>query len=187
MTREEAIAELLKPHQPLGPFQDPADPDERQEAWARNAGLDVLDAMIDLAVHPPGAARTGGLSPQAFEFELARVLSLVGAQHERVFLGRAQQLLRDPTARATIIDALALMETQQSRALLIPLVKAPDLTEEEAIRLADTFGEMGGPAAVKLLEGLRSRTPKGWAGALREIEIAMRYARPRGSNGLDHV
>ena len=59
MTREEAIAELLKPHQPLGPFQDPADPDERQETWARSAGPDVLDAMLDLAIHPPGAGQTG--------------------------------------------------------------------------------------------------------------------------------
>jgi hypothetical protein len=179
MTREEAIAELLKPYQPLAPFQDPDDPDKRQEAWARTAGLDVLDAMIDLAIHSPGAGQTGRLSPEAFEFALARLLALLGAQHKRAFLGRAEQLLGNPTARPTIVDALALMETEESRALLFPLVDAPDLTEEEAIRLADTFGEMGGPAAVRLLEKLLGRTPATWAAALREIGIAMQYARPR--------
>src|SRR4051794_35437980 len=122
MTREEAIAELLKPHRPLGPFQKPADPAERQEAWARTAGFDALEAMIDLAMHPAGTGETGRVSPGAFEFELARMLSLLGVQHERAFLVRAEQLLRNPTARPTIIDALALMETQGSWALLFPLV-----------------------------------------------------------------
>lgn len=177
MTREEAIAELLKPHRPLGPFQEPADPDERQQAWARTAGLDALDAMIDLAMHPPGTGETGRLSSDAFEFEVARMLSLLGARHERAFLVRAEQLLRNPTARPTIIDALALMGTQESRALLFPLVDAPDLIEEEAIRLADTFGEMRGQAGVRLLERLQRRIPAEWRAALREIEIAMQYAR----------
>jgi hypothetical protein len=176
MTRSEAIAELLRPHSPLGPFQEPQEPDERQERWALTAGLDALEAMFDLAAHPPPESETGRLSSQAFAFEVARVLALLAAQHEDAFLDRARHLLSNCPARGTIIDALALMASETSRKLLVPLSSATDLSEDEAIRLADAYGEMDGPAGLKLLKQLQAQIPPQWEAAHREIEIAMQYA-----------
>jgi hypothetical protein len=169
MTRDEAIAVLLEPFRPLGPFEEPEEPDARQEAWARAAGPDALEAMLDLAAHPPVPGQTGSLSPTAFAFEVARVLALLGARDAPEFLAQTEPLLGDPRARPTLIDALSLMATGESLALLVPLVDAEDLTEQDAIRLADTFGEM---AATHLLDKLQARIPPHWTQALREIEIA---------------
>ena len=179
MTREEAIAELLSTHQPLGPFREPTDADERQEAWVRSAGLDVMDAMLELASHPAELGQTGRLSPAEFEFDVARMLSLLGARHPEEFLSRAALLLRDPVARPTLIDALGMMNSRGGMRLLASLISA-DLTEEEGVRLASALGELrqlGAEETLELLQKLRARTPESRIAVIDEIEIAMQLAR----------
>ena len=179
MTRKEAIALLSEFRGPLGPFQEPADLDLRQEAWASLAGVGEIDAMLDLAVHPPEQSELGQNTPADFEYEISRALSLLGARHPEALLNRAGPLIDDPTARRTIIEVIGAVGVREGLFWLAPLVGSTRLSEEDATRLACAIGEIGGPNAEGLLKRLQAQTPAEHGRVLDEIENAMQYLRAR--------
>ncbi|HLY02205.1 MAG TPA: hypothetical protein VKR56_06865 [Candidatus Cybelea sp.] len=173
MTRAEAIAVLSEGLAPLGPFQEPTDPDTRQTAWAASAGEDAIDAMLDLLVHPPPPGAFPHSTKDRFEYEISHVLSLLAPRYPEALLRRAGPLLRHPLARATIIEVLGALGNSAGLDWLAPLVSVDDLSEEEAARLACAIGEIGGSTAAAMLQRLRARTPHNQTRVLDEIEIAM--------------
>ena len=172
MTREAALAAIAHLEAPLGPLCTPEEAEADEHAWAEAQDEGMLDALLDLAAHPPSPAERGALDPEQFEYGLSRVLTLLGLRRPGGLRARAAALLDRPPARATLIEVIGAMRDPAGASLLAPLADEPDLSEEEAVRLACALGEIGGEAAAASLRRLESHPGSAAPRAAREIEIA---------------
>jgi hypothetical protein len=177
MTRTEALHAILDFAGPLGPFQEPDEQEQREEAWAASADADAVGQILDLIIHPPSERELRRVAPEAFEFEVSRVLTMIGARAPSSFLAVVGPLLNDMHARRTIIEVIGSLELEEGLSWLRPLVEDRGLAEEEAIRLACALGEIGGAAATALLDQLEAATPAERTPVLDEISIAREAVR----------
>lgn len=177
MTRTEAFHAILELAGPLGPFQEPAERDLREEAWAASADSDAVEQILDLVVHPPLVGELHGIAPEAFEYEVSRVLTMIGSRAGSSFFARVGPLLAAAPARPTIIEVIGSLGFEEGLSWLGPLIEDRRLTEEEALRLACSLGEIGGAQALTLLDRLEATTPVERGRVLEEIVIARGAAR----------
>ncbi len=172
MTEEQALRALASLGEPLGPLRTPADAEGSDRAWAAAAGSDAIDAFLDLLARPP--SRLAGRSPDSFEYEVSRGLTLLGSIHPQALLDCASERLGDPRLRPTLIEVLGTLPHERSLALLARLAEpGQDLSEEEAVRLACALGEIGGRRARRLLETLRGHPAGSRPRVIAEIEVAI--------------
>jgi hypothetical protein len=179
MTRTEALRAIVDFAGPLGPFQEPDERDRREEAWVVDAGAGAVDQILELAINPPLANALGAVAPADFEYELSRILTLIGIRAPSAFLAKVGPLIDDTSARRTIIEVIGSLGLQEGLPWLKPLVQDPALAEEDAIRLACALGEIGCAAALVLLDQLEAATPPDRKRVLDEIDIAREAARRR--------
>jgi hypothetical protein len=172
MTRTEALHAILDFAGPLGPFLEPDEQDQREEAWAASADADAVGQILDLIIHPPSASELRRVAPEAFEFEVSRVLTMIGARAPSSFLARVGPLLNDTHARPTIIEVIGSLRLEEGLFWLRPLALERGLAEEDALRLACSLGEIGGAAAPALLDQLEAATSAERTLVLEEIDIA---------------
>lgn len=172
MTRTEALQAITEFAGPLGPFQEPDERDRREEAWAAGAEADAVEQILDLVIHPPPASELRGIAPEDFEYELSRVLTMIGSRAPSTFLARVSTLLDDTNARRTIIEVIGSLGLEEGLSWLGPLTEDRGLAQEDAIRLACALGEIGGATASTWLDRLQAATPVDRTRVLEEIEVA---------------
>jgi hypothetical protein len=174
MTRTETLNAILDFAGPLGPFQEPDDLDRREEAWAASADAPTLEQVLDLVVHPPSRGELGTMAPEVFEFELSRILTMIGSRSPSSFLARVSPLLADTRARPTIIEVIGSLGVEEGLSCLGPLIEDEErgLAPEDATRLACALGEIGGARSLTLLDRLEATTPAERRRVLDEIAVA---------------
>jgi HEAT repeat protein len=159
---------------PLGPEGDPAQREEEEAAWTTRAAGDstILAALLDLTRNPATENERGRISAEAFQEQLAHVLSLAGAFAPAAVIDRVGALTEDLRARATAIEVLGTIGDPAGLRWLVPLVDSGDLSEDEASWLASSLCDIGTSEARLLLDRLAARTSPEHAGVHREIQIA---------------
>jgi hypothetical protein len=172
MTRAETLNTILDFAGPLGPFQEQDDLDRREEAWAASADAPTLGQVLDLVVHPPSRGELGTMASEVFEFELSRILTMIGSRSPSSFLARVRPLLADTQARPTIIEVIGSLGVDEGLSCLGPLIEERGLAPEDAARLACALGEIGGARSLTLLDRLEAATPAERRRVLDEISIA---------------
>ncbi|HEY0475980.1 MAG TPA: hypothetical protein VGD37_00565 [Kofleriaceae bacterium] len=174
MTRQDVIAALVRMLRPLGPEGDPAQREEEEAAWTTRAAGDstILAALLDLTRNPATENERGRISAEAFQEQLAHVLSLAGAFAPAAVIDRVGALTQALRARATAIEVLGTIGDPAGLRWLVPLVDSGELSEDEASWLASSLGDIGTPEARVLLDRLAARTSREHAGVHREIQIA---------------
>jgi hypothetical protein len=174
MTRQEVITALVRMLRPLEPEGDPVQREEEDAAWATRAADDArtMIELLGLARNPPTAAERGRVSEDAFQVQLAHVLSVAGAHAPAATLDQLGPLTQDPHARATAIEVIGAIGDPAGLRWLVPLVDAGDLSDDEATWLASSLGDIGTAEAMVLLDRLAARTAGERASVHREIQIA---------------
>ena len=175
MTRTEALRAIADFTGPVGPFQDPDERDRREEAWAADVG--AVEQILDLVIRPPTASELGRLAAEDFEYEISRILTMIGARAPAAFIARVGPLLNDASARRTIIEVIGSLGLEEGLPWLNSLIEDRGLSEDDAVRLACALGEIGGRAARELLDRLEGATHPVRTRVLDEIGIAREAAR----------
>ena len=156
---------------------EPADREAEAQNWATAAAGDpsAIAALVELVRDFPSADQLAALSKHVsvsdFQAELVYLLGLVGAAAPEAVLAAIGEIVDVPRARATAIEVLAEIGHPDGLRWLALLVDA-DLTDDEALWLASSLGEIGTLDAVPLLARLRAHTPAERSLVLREIALA---------------
>ncbi len=124
MTRPEIITALVHMLRPLEPEGDPEQREAEEAAWATRAAADAqrLSELLELARHPPTAVERGRVSEEAFQAQLAHVLSVAGAHAPAATLDQLGSLTQDPRARATAVEVIGAIGDPAGLRWLAPLV-----------------------------------------------------------------
>lgn len=144
---------------PLGPFESLDAFYARRATWM--ASLDPREALpllVDLLVRPPDEHEIAPATREYFDLQLAEVLWTVGARDSETYLRIVGPWLSDRTARPAVIQAIGELGDLRGLASLEPLATEPELSDDELVRLAGAFREIGGADAERLLSALRFRT-----------------------------
>jgi hypothetical protein len=153
--------------------------DRREEIWAADIGAGAVEQILDLIIRPPLPAELRGITPEDFEYELSRILTMIGARSPTTLLARIGPLLSQTIARGTIIEVIGSLGIEEGLGWLKPLIDDCSLTEDDAIRLACALGEIGGSAASALLNRFEAATGQERTRVLDEIGIAREAAARR--------
>jgi hypothetical protein len=170
--REEMIRVVKGFAGPVGPIEDIKDIDRRQEEWVAKLTTEDLDEFINLLIHPPSLVELGQISGDDFEFEISRILTMLGKNRPLEVLEYFKQVIHEPNARKTVIEVIGALEMVDGLQLLQEVIEGSSVSEEEGVRLACALGEIGGVDAATLLERLESVKTEKSLRFLEEVEIA---------------
>lgn len=168
---QRAVIHTLRP---LGPLGEPAEREAEEASWAATAAGDpsAITALVELARDLPSEGELAEcVSASDFQAQLTHILGLVGLAAPEAVVDPIGELVDVPGARAMVIEVLGEIGHPDGLRWLAPLVDA-ELSDDEAVWLASSLGEIGTVNAAPLLERLRAHTPPERSSVLREIEIA---------------
>jgi len=171
--RQKAIAILKDFAGPLGPFESLDEQIERREVWASTADNQVIDAFLDILVHPPDQNEICPITQDSLEAELSELLVLIGQHNPSDVLEKIAPYLANEQARPTVIEVIGGLRLEAGISWLKPLIENKNLTEDELIRLACALGEIGGKEALDLLQQLRASSSEIMTDLQKEIDIAI--------------
>lgn len=170
--RAHAIATLADHAGPLGPFRDLDEYEAARHAWLSRLTPMDLDVLLGLLTERPAAPERGNTTWEAFELELTHAIVAACRADPDGALAELGPLLAHAGARPAVIDAIGTLELVRGLEWLAPLVDDTTMDDDTQIRLADALGDIGGPAALRMLERLRARAT-GSAALRDEIDIAI--------------
>lgn len=170
--RADAIAALADHAGPLGPFRGLDEFEAARHAWLSRLTPIDLDVLLGLLTERPAAAERGNTTWEAFELELAHAIVAASRADPHGALAELGPLLAHAGARPAAIDAIGTLALARGLEWLAPLVDDPTLDDDAQIRLADALGDIGGPAALRMLERMRAHAT-GSAALRDEIDIAI--------------
>jgi hypothetical protein len=174
MTRQDVINALLFMLRPLGPEGDPSLREEEEDEWAARAADDAqtMSTLLGLARNPPHPTELARVTEEKFKLQLAYVIAQAGAHAPALVLEQVGPLTNDARARAIAIEVIGAIGAPGGSSWLAPLVYASDLSDDEAVCLACSLGDIGTPEASGLLDQLAMRDVGKHTSVQREIEIA---------------
>jgi hypothetical protein len=173
MTRSQLIRKLADFAGPLGPFETLEARAELRNQWLITADETLLDTLLDILVHPPDLKEFRPATGEDIDVELTEIFVLLGRHNPLELLRRVGPLLKNKKARSTIIEVIGAMKQQEGITWIKPLLDEKSLNEDELVRLAGAFGEIGGPEARLLLKQMRSSTSPKLTDVMEEIDIAL--------------
>ena len=157
MSHDDVLAVLADFAGPLGPLQSPEERDARKQQWMDTVEMSAVNRLLAVLVRSRQPPELERLDKDHVEFELAELLIGVGRRDEDAALARVAPLLDLAQARPVLIDVIGGLRSQASLSLLARVMREPDLSEDETVRLACALGEIGGGRARELLTVLQER------------------------------
>ena len=158
MTRAENVERVRDLAGPLGPFRSLADQQRLTDGWLDSRGLDAIDDVIELIVHPPTAAELRGTDPEEFSDVLGELLCRAAQLRPAESVPVLARQLADERVRHFAADALAATRSVEAqRALLASAMTDPDLAEDPADTVVDAVLEIGGSGIADLLDAALRR------------------------------
>ena len=173
MSHDDVLAVLADFAGPLGPLQTPEERDARKQQWMDTVEMSAVDRLLAVLVRSRQPPELERLDKDHVEFELAELLIGVGRRDEDATLARVAPLLDVARARPALIDVIGGLRSQAGLPLLARVMREPDLSEDETVRLACALGEIGGGRARELLTVLQERFTDPPAAVAQEIDIAL--------------
>lgn len=131
-----------------------------------------IDSLVDIIINPPDHKELGRIPFEDFEFELVEMLTIIGNKDTVSFIKKVEELLFIKRARPVIIDVLGGIHHVESM-LLLEMLLEENLSENEAIRLADAISENGGSKAKEVLEKMKVKYFEKSPEVLQEIDICL--------------
>ena len=172
MTRSQLIRKLADFAGPLGPFETIETRAKQRNQWLITADEMLLDALLDILIHPPDPEEFRPATGEDIDVELTEIFILLGQHNPFDLLQRIGPLLKNKQARATIIEVIGALKQREGITWLKLLLDEKSLSEDELIRLAVALGETGGIVARLLLKQMRSSTSPD-SDVMKEIVIAL--------------
>jgi HEAT repeat protein len=170
-TNKNDIIEILKDIAgPLGPTRSIEDMEDLIKL--RTDRYSTIDILVDIILNPPDQKELGKIPFEDFEFELVEILTIIDVKDVIKFLKKAKELLYIEQARPLIIDVLGGIHHEESL-LILELLLEENLSENEAIRLADTISENGGIKAKEILQKMKVKYSDKSPDVLQEIDICL--------------
>jgi len=175
MDRDDIVEILKDMAGPLGPFSSIENMEDLIKLRTNKYGIldrNSIDILIDIIKNPPCEQELGQISSEDFEFELVEMLTIIGRRDVTSFLKKVEELLYLEQTRPLIIYVLGGLCHEESISLLEQLLPK-DLSENEAIRLANALSENGGIKAKEILERMKVKYSKSSLKVLKEIDICL--------------
>ncbi|MFT3771448.1 MAG: hypothetical protein QM820_39035 [Minicystis sp.] len=137
------------------------------------ADRSLIDAALDVILHPPEHAELTPATREDVEIELRQMIELFAAPDPEPVVEALGPWLKDRRARPILVETIGALGALEGLRWLAPLVGDASLEEDEAVRLACALGEIGGPEAESLLERMSASPQAEWPSVRREIDIAL--------------
>jgi hypothetical protein len=173
MSKDDVLAVLADFAGPLGPLQSPEERDARKQQWMDTVEMSAVDQLLAVLLRSCRPRELERLDKDDVEFELTELLIGVGRRDDDATLIRVAPLLDIAQARPVLIDVIGGLRSQAGLPLLERVMREPDLSEDETVRLACALGEVGGGRARELLTVLQQRFTDLPAAVAQEIDIAL--------------
>ena len=173
MSKDDVLAVLADVAGPLGSLQSPEERDARKQQWMDTVEMSAVDQLLAVLLRSCRPRELERLDKDDVEFELTELLIGVGRRDDDATLTRVAPLLDIAQARPVLIDVIGGLRSKAGLPLLERVMREPDLSEDETVRLACALGEVGGGRARELLTVLQQRFTDLPAAVAQEIDIAL--------------
>lgn len=173
MNRKDIIDTLLDFAGPLGPFRSFEDEENARKLWHNSLDLSSIDILTDIILNPPEEKELAPVTTVFFESEIIEALTSVGRKNKTDFLKEAENLIHLEKARPIVIDVIGSLRSEKGIELLEQILQKQILSDDEVIRLASSFSEIGGVKSQKVLKQMKLFYSDRSQKVLNELESAL--------------